>query len=154
MKARKAKGTRLQRGGQVVPENCDCRAKAGEDDHPEQHGTFMLPPRGGDLVEHRFQRVRIRGDDFQRKVRTRERPDEANECKCNERKLRDRRRSAEAHQARLAMRSTPQGYDALRDRNHQCKEKSEKSEFADQGRLALYHATTIDVVVMRAPATH
>ena len=81
----------LQRGGEVVPEQRDGCSICGQYERPEQHGTFMLPPRGGDLVEHRLGCVGVAGDDAQRKVRLGKGPDQAGKRERDQRELHIRR---------------------------------------------------------------
>jgi hypothetical protein len=50
---------RAQRQRQIIAECRDKTAEQRQDQHPQQHGAFMIAPDAGDFVDQRLQRMRI-----------------------------------------------------------------------------------------------
>ena len=56
-----------------------CGAEADRHQAPHRHGALMVSPGAGDLVDHRFQRVRVVGDQRDREIRGHEGVDDGQE---------------------------------------------------------------------------
>ena len=54
----------LQPVRQISSEQCDGGAEQGQDQDPEKHGSLVIAPYPGNLIEQRLQRMRIRGDNL------------------------------------------------------------------------------------------
>ena len=61
--------TRPQGGRQVGSEPRGHRAEQGDDQHPQQHRPFVVPPRAADFIQHRLGRMRVQHHQPERKVR-------------------------------------------------------------------------------------
>ena len=59
---------RLELARQIGAEGRHRRAEQGEDQHPQNHRAFMVPPHARDLVEQRLRRMRIAPDILDREV--------------------------------------------------------------------------------------
>ncbi len=69
MEACTASTRALQRRRQVAPEPGRHRPEERQDQHPEQHRAFVIPPGAGDLVEHRLGGMRVLDHQPQREIR-------------------------------------------------------------------------------------
>ena len=58
-----------QRRRQVAPNSATAAAEQGEDQHPQQHRAFVVPPHAGDLVEQRLGRMRVGPHVLDREIR-------------------------------------------------------------------------------------
>ena len=50
--------------GQAFLQRSDGRARQGHHSDPQRHGTFVITPRTGDLIQQRFVGMRIARDQF------------------------------------------------------------------------------------------
>ena len=60
---------RLELARQIGAEDRDRRAEQSEDQYPENHRAFVIPPHARDLVEQRLRRMRIAPDILDREIR-------------------------------------------------------------------------------------
>jgi hypothetical protein len=58
----------LELSRQIGAVGRDRRPEQREDQHPQHHGAFMVPPHAGDLVDHRLGRVGVAPDILDREV--------------------------------------------------------------------------------------
>ena len=91
-----------QRVGQVAAEQGDGGAEQREDQHPQQHGAFVVPPHAGDLVEQRLGRMRVGPHVLDREVGRDVGVRERAEGDGEQRELRERGRLGDLHQAGIA----------------------------------------------------
>ncbi len=128
----------LQRRRQVPPEARHRAGAHGEDQHPQHHRAFVVPPRARELVEHRLQRVAVLVDVLHREIRHREGPHQAAERECDEQHVRDRGGRAGGHQQRAAnlpARRADERQHRLRNSEQQRKHQREMAKFGDHARL-------------------
>ena len=114
----------LQRRRQIAAEQRDHRAEQREDQHPQQHRAFVVPPHAGDLVEQRLRRMRILEHVGDREVGRDIAGRQRREGDGDERELRQRGRSRDAHQRVVAPARADHRHDRLDqrepERQHQC----------------------------------
>ena len=98
----------LQLARQVGAVGRDRRAEQREDQHPQHHGAFMVPPHAGDLVDERLRRMRVGPDILQREVRGDVGHHQRREGNRDEQELHLRRRHRDGHQLRVVAPRAPQ----------------------------------------------
>ena len=91
----------LQLYRQVVAESGDQRAEEGEDQNPQHHGAFVVPPDAGQTVHQRHRRIRILVDVEHREIGADIGGGERGERQRDEGELGQRRRRRDAHERRV-----------------------------------------------------
>ena len=85
-----AENTGAQGLRHVPPEVGDGGPKDGQDQHPQQHRAFMVPPSRCDLVEERFGCMRIGGNNHHGEIRGCKQPDQNSERQSDKQELSER----------------------------------------------------------------
>ena len=125
-----------QRVRQVAAEEGDGGAEQREDQHPQQHGAFVVPPHAGDLVEQRLGRMRIGPHVLDREVGRDVGVGERAEGDGEQRELGERGGLGDLHQAGIAGVRAPGGQHHLHQRHGEGQHDGEMSEFDDHGACA------------------
>ena len=115
MKARKAtlirpctaSASARSRARQRAAEQGDERAEHRQDQDPQQHRAFVVPPDAGDLVDRRHRAVRVLGDVENREVGGQMRVDERREGDRDQRELGQRGAAARPPSGRRRRRARP-----------------------------------------------
>ena len=108
-----------QRQRQIVAERGDQAAEQRQDRHPEQHRSFVVTPDAGDLVDQRFQRMRILEHVGDGEIRADVQHHQQRERDAGEQKLRQRGRARDVHQGDIAAARTDQRHRRLDQRQRQ-----------------------------------
>ena len=110
---------RLEAGGDVVAEQRDQGAEQGEDEHPQQHRAFVVPPGAGELVDQRHRRVRVLEHVADREIGADVARDERREGKRDEAELNDRHGLGDRHQRGVAGARADERHRRLDERQRQ-----------------------------------
>ena len=94
----------------------------------------MIPPDTGDLVEKRFQRVRIQSHQPDGEVRGHEGVGQRSEAERDQEELKTGRRNGKAHPVRPAALGADQRNHALDHRNGEREDQREMTKLGDHGR--------------------
>ena len=122
---------RLQPGWQVAPETSDNCTEQSQDQDPEQHRSFVITPDTADLVDHRFQRIRILCNILHAEVtghvgigQRQEREGEQTQLCCG-------RRACDRHPGAVIAGRTDHRHDGLCDGDAECEDHREMANFYD-----------------------
>ena len=142
---------RAQRQRQIVAERRDHAAEQGKDRDPQDHGALVIAPDAGDLVDQRFQRVRVLVDIGDRKVRRHMQGDERGKRRQHESELRQRRRTRDVHQRGVAPVRAENGHDRLDQRKGEREHQRIMSAFGDHEALPASQRVGGVMFIGRAP---
>ena len=122
---------RTQRARQVIAECRHHRAEQRQDQHPQQHRAFVIPPYSGDLVDHRLQRMGILIDVCDREIRRDVQPCQCRERQRSECELRQRRGARDIHQRRITQTRADHRHHRLDQRQNQRQHQRIMSRLGD-----------------------
>ncbi len=120
---------------QVAAPPGDHGAEKRQDQHPEQHRALVVAPGSGDLVEHRFERVRIGGHQPDREVRDDEGVHQREKGRQRQGELDRRRRDRDAHPVGPAARRADHRHDGLDQGDNQGEDEGKVPQFDDHSPL-------------------
>ena len=124
----------LEAGRQVATEYGHSRTEDRQDQHPQHHRAFMVPPYARDLVDQRLVGMGVHVNVLDRKVGRDVGPGQAAECQRNQAHLQHGGRRCYGHQPLIAAPGAIKRHDELVKRR--CESKNER-ELAD----LRYHCT-------------
>ena len=119
---------------QRAAEQGDQRAEDRQNENPQQHRAFVVPPYAGDLVDRGHRNVRILGDVENRKIRGQVRVDKRREGDRDQHELDQRGVAPDRHEPDVADTRAPEWRDALNDRRGKREHKGEMADLDDHGR--------------------
>ena len=126
-----AQHARAQGRRQVAPEARDRGAEQRQDQDPEQHRAFVVPPDAGDLVEHRLGRVGVLHHVQHGEVGTHVGLREAQEGRGDQRELQHRGRLADRHPGGVAAGGADHRQAALDDGDQQGQQQGEVTDLGN-----------------------
>ena len=121
----------LQRLRQGAAEEGDERAEDREDQHPQQHRAFVVPPDPGNLVDRRGGAVGVLRDVEHGEIRDEMGVDERGEGDRETGELGQRRASSDRHQVGVAEARAPGRHDRLRQRGGEGENEGEMADLDD-----------------------
>lgn len=117
-----------QRFRQIAGKGCNQRAEKGEDEHPEQHGAFMIAPDTGDLVEKRLLRMGVLDHVKDREIGNDIGVDQSGGCQNDQSEDCKRRWHGHCHQLRITAMRADHRHDGLNNRQ---RKRQHQSKMAD-----------------------
>ncbi len=118
---------------QRAAEQRDDAAEHRQNEDPEKHRAFVVPPYAGNLVDRRHGAVRILGDVENREVRGQVRVDQRREGDRDQRKLGQRGAGPDRHQAAVADPRAPERDNGLREGGAKRQHEGEMANLDDHG---------------------
>ena len=118
---------------QIVAEQGDCRAEQREDQHPQHHRAFMVPPDARNLVEQRLRRMRVLPDIGEREIRRHIGMHQRQEGDDDQRKLRQGGGRRDTHQSAIALGRAVERHQELHQRRRQRQDEREMAGLGDHG---------------------
>ena len=107
----------------------DERAEDRQNEDPQQHRAFVVPPHARDFVDRGHRHVRVLGDVENGKIRGQVRIDEGCESERDQRELDQRRVAPDRHESNVANASAPERDDRLGERGGERQHKGEMADF-------------------------
>lgn len=117
-----------QRFRQIAGKGCNQRAEKSEDEHPEQHGAFMIAPDTGDLVEKRLLRMGVLDHVKDREIGNDIGVDQSGGCQNDQSEDCKRRWHGHCHQLRITAMRADHRHDGLNNRQ---RKRQHQSKMAD-----------------------
>ena len=124
----------LEPGRQVPAEDRDQGAEHAEDEDPQHHRAFVVPPHAGDLVDERLRRMGILEHVDDGKIRPQVARHQRAEGDRHETELRDRRGRRHAHQRRVVAARAVQRHAGLHQRQSERQHERVMAKFGDHWR--------------------
>ena len=140
---------RLERRREAAPQGRDEKAEAREDQRPQQHRAFVVPPQPGDLVEHRLGGVGVLRHVEEREIRNDMGVHQNAEGERHEQALDLRRARAEQHQPCVALCRPHKRHRALHQRDDEREGEREMSDL--RGHQQVLMASPRRRAIHRAP---
>ncbi len=139
--------------GQLPRQQRDCQRPQHEHQDPEQQGTLMATPDGGDAILQRQQGIRVLGDIEHREVVLHEGGGQAAEGGRQQQRLDDRRRAGKGNPRLPSAVGAEQRQRSLRQRDAQRENEGEGAEFRDHGCLVRVTAWSCGRRLRRPPCS-